>query len=163
MHKRPYPVQRRPNGFTMIELLVVMAVMGLVIAVATPRFHHALPGLEFRHAVHNLAAAMRQTRAAAIASGATQVLVLDLDDSLYQFPNGDPQALPQGLRFENLVDVTDIDRDERQVRYVFYPDGTSPGGRVLIETGQGTTPRSAVIEIDWLTGRVRVQEDADRV
>ena len=40
----------------------------------------------------------------------------------------------------------------------FYPDGTSNGGRVTI----AASGREFAIDIDWLTGRVTVNDSADQ-
>ena len=36
----------------------------------------------------------------------------------------------------------------------FFPDGSSTGGRVTLMVGE----RSYAVDVDWLTGRVRVLE-----
>jgi general secretion pathway protein H len=38
----------------------------------------------------------------------------------------------------------------------FFPDGSSTGGRVYLEIDA----RSLKVDVEWLTGRIRVQENA---
>ena len=48
------------NGFTLVELLVVLLVLGLVISLAPAAFKRVLPGLEMKSGARELAAAFRE-------------------------------------------------------------------------------------------------------
>lgn len=56
------------NGFTLTELILVIALLGILAVVATPRFHAASSWTAFEYATE-LRAALRHARSLALASG----------------------------------------------------------------------------------------------
>lgn len=120
---------RGAAGFTLLEMIVAIAVMGLVLAMVA-RYGRPHSGrLEMRAASGRVAAAMRLARGLAIAGGRAVVFV--------------PPRLPGGVRAVMQAGPGGI---------VFEPDGSALGGRVVL-AGAG---RKAVIAADWLTGRISV-------
>jgi general secretion pathway protein H len=116
-------------GFTLLEMLVVIAIMGLALALVAgfgpPRSH----GLEMQAAARQVADAMRDARGRAIAQGRPVPLTLP---HLPPWLTITLQAPPGGI--------------------VFAQDGSATGGRVLLDTdGQ-----DIAITADWLTGRVQI-------
>lgn len=142
------------NGFTLVELLVVFAIMGLMLALASPRIQNALPGFELRTAARELTAALRETRALAVRGGEPAALVLDLAAGRYAIGGGDSRKLPGELKIEATTVQEDIDARRRRARFRFYPDGTALGGGVTLKRGDSAYR----IDIDWMTGRVRLLE-----
>jgi general secretion pathway protein H len=116
----------RCAGFTLMEMLVVIAIMGLVMAmVANFRQPHS-QWLETQTAARQVAEAMRDARGQAIAEGRPVAPLLPrLPASVAMAV----QAPPGGI--------------------VFAPDGSASGGRILL-TGGG----QIAVSVDWLTGRV---------
>jgi general secretion pathway protein H len=138
-----------------VELLVVFAIMGLMLALASPRIQNALPGFELRTAARELAAAMRETRARAVRTGDPVGLVLDLSAGRYSIgTGGESRKLPGDLEFEVTTTQEDIDAERRRARFRFYPDGTALGGGVTLKQGDSAYR----VDIDWMTGRVQLRE-----
>lgn len=65
------------SGFTLPELMLVLALAGILLGMAAPRLAGVLDGIEVAAAAHHLAAAHRRARMMALAGG--QVLVLSVD------------------------------------------------------------------------------------
>ncbi len=142
--------QKTKNGFTLVELLVVMLVFGLLIALAPAAFKRVLPGLELKSAARELAAVFRESRNRAIRDNRATAVVIDVQEKIYQV-EGRSFAIPQG--FEIQLFTAESERlSESSGRIRFFPDGTSTGGRVTLETDD----TAYYIVADWLSGRVEI-------
>jgi type II secretion system protein H len=67
------------RGFTLIELMVVLAVLALLLTVAVPFFPKALPGAEIKGAARELAAGLRTARSRAITLNREVGFTLDVE------------------------------------------------------------------------------------
>jgi len=142
---------RRPAGFTLIELMVVLMVMGVVAAMVVPMMlGTGVSTTALRSAAREVAAGLRLARSEAVAHRRETVLTLDLADRSFMVDR-DPRrhALPHELELKLYTAQRDlVSESVGAVR--FFPDGGSTGGRVTLASGD----RKFDVDIDWLTGRV---------
>lgn len=136
-------------GFTLLEILVVLAVMGLALGIFVSRGPARSPALEVRGAASEVAQALRGARARAIAADRSVSFVMDAPRHQYRIEGEPPHAFPLALSVSLTAPAGAIR---------FAPDGSSSGGRVALADGGHTT----VVSVDWLTGRVRMAEAAPR-
>ena len=143
-----------PRGFTLVELLVVLAIAGLMMAVAPPLISSVMPGVELKAAARRTAGALRLTREIAIADGRDAAWVIDIDSKRYRI-DGDRRggSLPAGLEVE-LVAAEDEMQSDSVGAIRFFPDGSSTGGRVILKRGDG----GYQVGVNWLTGRILIAE-----
>src|SRR5689334_10103049 len=67
------------GGFTLLELLVVLAILGLTVALAVPVFHRVMPGLELKATARSVAAALREARGLAVSSNREVAVTIDVN------------------------------------------------------------------------------------
>ena len=122
--------RNKSSGFTLLEMLVVIAVMGVALLLLTNSGPPRSRWLETEAAARQVAEAMRDARGLAITNGRPAPLVLP--------------HLPAWLQVAVQAPKTGI---------VFAPDGSASGGSVLLG---GPDTKNIVITADWLTGRVQI-------
>jgi prepilin-type N-terminal cleavage/methylation domain-containing protein len=88
----------RRAGFSLIELLIVLAVAGVLLAIATRRGAGATAGYEVQIAAEQLAADIQRTRLEATRRN-TDVTLRRLTDSSYTAPGLGTRVLFNGVRF----------------------------------------------------------------
>jgi general secretion pathway protein H len=162
-------------GFTLIEALVVMALMATAFALFAGALVGALPGQQLRDATHRLAAEMRATRARAVATGIDQSFVIDTQartwrsgasdefvEAFAPMPGTKPGASGGGARRQGELDDAlalgaTVAREEQPGPGIaairFFADGSSTGGRVVVRRGDAAWR----VDVNWLTGAVRVE------
>ena len=137
----------------MIELLVVLLVIGLLLAVATPAYERILPSLELSASAREVAAALRAARMTALAEGREVAVSFDPAAGVYRLDAAEaPRALPARAEITVTTARSELGFD-RVARIRFFPDGASTGGRVVFARGDV----SQTIDINWLTGHVAIQ------
>ena len=146
---------RRPPaaGFTLVELLVVIAVLGFALALIVGYKAPWSSGAALEAAAAELASGLRLARSQAILDNRSVVLALDLDRHSWRIGAGSPRPLPAQLSVE-LLTIGGERASERRGDIRFNPDGSSTGGRISIADGG----RRIAIGVDWLTGRVQVAD-----
>lgn len=142
------------HGFTLVELLVVLAIAGMILAVTPPMLSNALPGLQLKAAARQTANALRLTREIAIAQGRPMQWSLDIETGVYRIaPGGRGGTLPAGLEI-SLLSAADEGAGASSGGIRFFPDGTATGGRVMLaRNGHGYQ-----VGVNWLTGRVLIAD-----
>ena len=71
------------QAFTLVELVLVLAIMGVLAAVAAPRYAASMANYRVRLAAHRVAADVALTQAAARAASASRALTFDVPGNRY--------------------------------------------------------------------------------
>ena len=142
-------------GFSLIELLVVLTIIGLFISVVPAML--STGGVEFKGLARNLASSLRSAKANSISHQQDVVVSFNLENKTYNISNDKRQyAIPEGIEIafkpQSLSAKND---DDEAINLYFYADGGASGGKLIITKGE--TGRYEVL-IDWLTGQVSIAE-----
>ena len=141
---------RKSDGFSLVELLVVLSIIALVAGLAVPVLRTTSPRFELSGAANAMGSALRAARAAAIATNREIVFELDVETGRFGTNlRGKGGAVPDGVGIELVAARTEVIEGTRG-RIRFYPDGTSTGGEVKIKRSDHT----ATVKVDWFNGRV---------
>ncbi|MBI3097708.1 MAG: prepilin-type N-terminal cleavage/methylation domain-containing protein [Planctomycetes bacterium] len=162
---------RPRGGYTLLELLVVLAILAIFAGLAAPRFADFLPGYRLDQAAVRVMTLARKARTDAAtqrlrtrltcAVGAnTYGITVEADPlraaGVYVPPaNGWGQSfpLPDGVRFAevDLADGTVVTAGSGTIR--FHPDGTADEAIVMLEDVAG---HQRFVYVRGLTGRVSI-------
>jgi len=140
------------RGVTLLELLIVLAIMAIVAGFMIPMFGGPISTSELRSAARELAAGLRLAQSEAVSQRRQTFLVLDVAGKRFKVDN-DPHEhkLPSKVELKLFTAQNDLVNDSvGSIR--FFPDGGSNGGRITVASGD----RKFDVDIDWLTGRVAI-------
>jgi general secretion pathway protein H len=138
-------------GFTLIEVLVVIVILGLTVALVAARGPARNAGLEARAAASEVVQTLRLGRSRAIAEDRTIAVMLDLPTHRLALDGAPRAALPPSIPLAaRMADGT----TPRRVVFAFAPDGSATGGVLVL----GMPGRRFRVSVDWLTGRVDIAD-----
>ncbi|MEP6664328.1 MAG: type II secretion system protein [Verrucomicrobiota bacterium] len=141
------------RAFTLIEIMVVVAIMAIIMAMGVPSVVNAMRKEGMRKAISELTEACNAARAAAIMSGSTAELVIHPRDRT--FTGGKISAtFPDNVFFAALGIYGQESKDDEIATVHFYPKGTCDQFMaVLNSTGSETT----AVSLDEITGQVDIK------
>lgn len=155
------------GGFTLLELVAVLFIVGVAISIAMPTVSNSLRHWRVREATREVATLMKFTRNQSVTGRRTMQVVLDRTRNMFWLDRPavvmDPEqaeergirlyALPTGVRFGSVM-FGDREADDAQVGLMFSPQGTTTGGAVQILDEHG---RGYQIVLDAVTGRATIR------
>ncbi|HOP35692.1 MAG TPA: GspH/FimT family pseudopilin [Syntrophales bacterium] len=171
--------RKGPAGFTLLELLIVLTLIGLSFLLVVPRVSDSLANLELTSAVKKAAGSLRYARNQATAKKATWVVQVDFeknrmvlfpeeerreDDILAEGERDDGKrserreyVLPSGVRWKR-VHQGEESWEDGTVEILFLPTGGCSGGTLEMVNDR---ERAYGINIDFITGTVRIEDITD--
>lgn len=140
----PRPGER---GFTLVELIVVVAVVSIVLVAITPLINPWRRGALVDVAAREVALALRGSRTAAIYGNKPVTFTLDGTAREYWSDVGAARVpLPASINATFAAGQTPLGH----IR--FFPDGGASSGTIVLSDAH----RSAAIQVEALSGRVKI-------
>lgn len=145
---------RKRGGFSLIELLVVLSIVGLSLAVIGPAVGNSLDASRLKASVRSMLATARQARSLARAEQREVTLLIDVEARTYHL---DDQAVASIRPVTTLIEVTAAQLEQisaQQIGVRFFADGSATGGLISFSLDK----QHHAIEIDWLTGLAKIRQ-----
>lgn len=141
------------TGFTLIELMIVFTLLITLSAILAPLL---LPSASrtLQTTAGEIATTLREARRQAQANQVRKRFLIDTQSGQYGVEGaGSWRTLPGEMKAA-LTTGESLLTGETRGGIDFFPDGTSSGGRVEL----GLAEQSLKVDIEWLTGRIRVSD-----
>jgi general secretion pathway protein H len=142
---------RGDRGFALYELVLALAIIGLIAAVVFPRVTRGTGAAELRAKAQDVAALLRTDRNVALRRGREVLSLVDLEAGVVTSGTSAwSVAIPRGVKMEFVQSSREARADGGGIR--FRPNGRSSGG-VLFLRRQDT---SYQVSVNWLTSGIWV-------
>ncbi|MCD4655518.1 prepilin-type N-terminal cleavage/methylation domain-containing protein [bacterium] len=173
-------VPRESKGFTMIEIMMVVALMGILVMIAVPKIGTGMRGAQTKTSIRRFAAVLRAARTVSVTHRSMIVAVVELGGNTCKFrirslqtkskqefvenssqksvSDNIPEVFTKPFVLDGDVKFLDFKFSEvggvfDQGAVMFLPQGNSTGGVFILGMDDGP---SYEVSIDHVTGRVHI-------
>jgi len=136
------------EGFTLIEVLVVVILIGIILSVAIPSFGSLLDSVELRSTSRKVIEILTELRVKAISEYSTESVELANDKLFYQDKAGELIEFNKGIKLIRKV------KEDKKIS--FFADGSSSGGEFVVVTANNQEFR---VKVNPITGLAFLEGD----
>jgi len=159
-------------GFTLIELIIVLAIIAIASGLVGIMIGRGSDGLEMKTVTKEISSVLRYARNQAVSKKQTYCFVINKEEGevrLYadkdetenkdEEGNEEKKGLPVISRPLPEDLLISIDDDDADVQYIeFFPQGNSSGGTIKLEKENGAI---YFIDVNRITGKIEMYRDED--
>lgn len=159
----PCPALRRAfhpaGGFTLLELLVVFAILALMAAFAPASLLRMYEAAQYRSTLRDIVSQMGSARLKAQSEGTPARFIVNLQKRTYGVEGQPPHTMPESLKVRAVVAQQEMSADGQELGIRFLPHGGATGGSVDLIRPSGSGVR---LRVDWFSGRVEQEPATDQ-
>lgn len=141
---------RAQRGFTLLELIVVLAIAALAAAAVGGGVQAVLEQARYREAVRDVVTLLGQARAASVRDGVPVAVRYQPGSRQLSAEGRGAVTLPEGLDIVWQAPELRLPPGQEAPLFVFDPDGGALGGALQVSRGAG----GVVFRVNWLLGTV---------
>ncbi len=159
-YKKSYIVHRascivhpkKNNGFTLLELIIVLFLITLILGISTIFFAIILPSNRFNATVRDISATIRQARTLTQTLGERQAITIDLDSKKYGIEGRGVKDIPSDI-YIKVIDPLSGEIYSGKYQIVLHALGGIEGGTIVLWNNKKTVS----IQMDPVVGSVVIK------
>ncbi len=151
-----WPV-RAERGFTLTEVIVVLALIAILTAISVPPFVQWMSNAKYRASARNVQSILRETRSKAINTNLEHRVEFESNNRRYRVKQGNRSCYSNN--WSTIIDWTNFPAGVNMKANVaaihINPNGTANAGTIAIQNETSTTKFEVRIAS---TGRIRISQ-----
>ena len=161
--KKSKPQSIRESGFTLIEMVSVLVMIGLFLSLVTPSIMSTLDRIQADSSARKVTSMLASARSQAISTKTTLVFQGNLDQNQYWVIDPKTEESSEVMKLDRTVRFRAFEDGEKSLQggifsVTFYPLGSTSGGTILLEpTDSDAEAPSFLLTIDPVTGKPYLQ------
>ena len=155
-------VWKNRSGFSLFEMILVLLMIALITGLATPFLFKTLDRIKSQTSARSIATVLRYARSKAISEKTAYTFNANIDTNQYWLNNIETEKSSEVKQLDSRLRIVEfIDSDEEvnsgPFYIVFFPQGNSSGGKILIETIKDDDKTQYTISLDPVIGKPSVE------
>ena len=153
----------RESGFTLIEMVSVLIMIGLLMALTTPLLMTTLDRIQGNSSARKVMSMLASARSQAVATKTSLVFQGDLDQNQYWVTDPNTEESSEVMELDRMIQFLAFDDGEESwhegiFSVTFFPLGNTSGGTILLEPSDADADApSFALTIDPVTGKPYLQ------
>ena len=151
------------GGFTLLELVLVLLLMGLIAGFTLPFVASTLDRLKLQSEVRKISSALQFARSEAISKKAIFTFNVDMDESKYWLAMPKHNEVTQSKPIDKTVRILDYQGADETLKegsfmILFYPSGNSSGGTLRFKSINDKDENIYAVIIDPIIGKPKIKQ-----
>ena len=151
------------GGFTLLELVLVLLLMGLIAGFTLPFVASTLDRLKLQSEVRKISSALQFARSEAISKKAIFTFNIDIDENRYWLAIPKHNEVTQSKTIDRTVRTLDYQGTDETIKegsfiILFYPSGNSSGGTLRFKSINDKDENIYAVIIDPIIGKPKIKQ-----